>query len=802
MNPSENIFEIALDYTAAGLSIIPIRGDGSKAPKVQWAEYQTRVAREDEVRAWFAGSNGDVGLAIIAFKDIEILDFDQPGLFDQFRDLLDEELPGVLERLPIVETPSGGAHVYYRCRITSGSGKLAYDAAGKTRIETRGKGGYVVAPPSPGCCHKSGRPYVQISGPALPEVLYITPEEREVLLSVARSFNQKPNRVIDEPRRRGQVEGQRPGDVYNAEAIWQDVLEPAGWTAARMSGNVIYWRKPGATGAGHHATTGHCGDKLYCFTTNGEPFEAEKAYTKFTAYALLFHAGNFVAAAQDLAAKGYGTMVPTQPTTSQAPPTVCLDTPLEAPDDPHRLARLYTEQRCRHKDGLTLRYWRGEWHRWSGTSYQPLGESEVRAEVCDVIKAEFNRVNLEELKDYEERRQKKLLKSNEERPTVRKVTQGLVGNVLQALTGLTVLPANTRQPAWVGDDGAFPADEILAATNGLIHLPSLVQGRDFFLPATPRFFSANVLDYAFDAQAPTPTAWLAFLEQMWPDDPQSIATLQDWFGYCLLPDTRLQKMLLLVGPKRSGKGTIARVLTGLVGKDNVAGPTLSGLATNFGLAPLLGKTVATISDARLSGRTDSAVITERLLSISGEDTLSIDRKHQEAVNVKLATRFMILTNELPRLNDSSGALAGRMVLLRLTQSWFQKEDPTLTDRLLEERPGILLWAIAGWQRLQQRKHFAQPDSGKELMDQLEDLTSPIGEFLRERCEIGPDYQVATAELYEQWRTWCGTTGRDHPGDKATFGRNLIAAVTTVNKSQLREGDRRVPTYKGIGLKGR
>ena len=73
-----------------------------------------------------------------------------------------------------------------------------------------------------------------------------------------------------------------------------------------------------------------------------------------------------------------------------------------------------------------------------------------------------------------------------------------------------------------------------------------------------------------------PQAWLAFLDAaLWPDDPQSVETLQEWFGYCLTPDTRQQKMLLRVGPKRSGKGTVARVLKGLVGADNVAGPTLS-----------------------------------------------------------------------------------------------------------------------------------------------------------------------------------------------------------------------------------
>src|SRR3984893_1143102 len=118
-------------------------------------------------------------------------------------------------------------------------------------------------------------------------------------------------------------------------------------------------------------------------------------------------------------------------------------------------------------------------------------------------------------------------------------------------------------------------------------------------------------------------------------------------------------MFLIVGPKRSGKGTIARVLTSIVGLDSSVAPTLAGLGMNFGLAPLIGKRVAIISDARLGGRADQHVIAERLLSITGEDAITIDRKYRDAWTGRLQTRFLILSNELLRLADASGTLASR-----------------------------------------------------------------------------------------------------------------------------------------------
>ncbi len=177
------------------------------------------------------------------------------------------------------------------------------------------------------------------------------------------------------------------------------------------------------------------------------------------------------------------------------------------------------------------------------------------------------------------------------------VTSRLVADVLQALAGLVLVPTRTvpSQPAWlpsrplclpgfggfqetdtdqgpaeVSESGCIPdwaAQEVLPARNALVHLPSLMAGASCTCPPTPRFFNAFSLDYDFDPHAPAPPEWLAFLDQVWGCDTESISCLQEWFGYLLTPDTRQQKILMMVGPKRSGRGTIARVLKALAGAE-------------------------------------------------------------------------------------------------------------------------------------------------------------------------------------------------------------------------------------------
>jgi P4 family phage/plasmid primase-like protien len=462
----------------------------------------------------------------------------------------------------------------------------------------------------------------------------------------------------------------------------------------------------------------------------------------------------------------------------------------EGPEDPHRLARLHLA-RARH-----IRFYRGEWLRHDGAAYRPVKDSELHSDLAGTIKREFNRLNQIALRLWEEGGQLTGKGKPCDKPEARTVTRNLVSNVTLALQSISLLPGKTEAPSWLGSKAPFPPAEVVPTRNALVHLPTRRTIR-----STPEFFSTYALEFGYNPAAPEPVEWLKFLDSLWDQDRQSIDTLQQWFGYCLTPDTRQQKILSLIGPKRAGKDTIARVLTHLVGAENTAGPTLSGLASDFGLAPLIGKPLAIVSDARISGRTDAGVIVERLLTISGEGRVDIDRKYQEAWTGKLPTRFVLISNELPRLTDSSGALAGRLILLRLTRSFYGSEDLGLFDRLIPELPGIFLWACKGWERLRQLGAFVQPQTGQELIEHLEELSSPVLAFVREQCRIEePGLEVESKALFDAWCEWCKSVGRKEPGTAQSFARDLRAACPLMSTRQTRVAG--VPTrfYQGIDLR--
>ena len=377
-----------------------------------------------------------------------------------------------------------------------------------------------------------------------------------------------------------------------------------------------------------------------------------------------------------------------------------------------------------------------------------------------------------------------------------KPNKSKVENALDALRGICNLPSAMAAPCWIdAPDADLNPLDIMACRNGLLHIPTRK-----LLEPTARFFTLNGIQFAFDRKAAPPKEWLKFLSQLWAEDPQSIATLQEWIGYLLTPRTHFQKILMLIGPKRSGKGTIGRMIHRLLGDRNVCGPTLAKLGEPFGLSTLIGKSAAIVSDARISGRTDTAVITEQLLSISGEDSRTVARKYLPDWNGKLPTRFTLLTNELPRIEDQSGALASRFIILTLSESFYGREDHGLLDRFIPELPSILLWALDGWDRLRKRGRFQQPESSEEIIQQFEDLGSPVGAFLRDRCEIGRAYEAMQDRVFSEWKSWCEEKGREKPGTEQMLARNLRAAVPWLNVTRPRVAGTQVRYWQGLRLK--
>jgi hypothetical protein len=322
-----NIKEISLGYLQAGLCVLPANVQLKFAALSGWKQYQQRLPYDSELQSWFSGSNN--GICIVAGKvsgNLEMIDFDlQAQAYQRWYDLVQSQSPGLIDKLVIERSQSGGLHVIYRCETEiCGNMKLAQqkvtvpseaeaEVCGKnykprkdkdgdwfillTLIETRGEGGLFLCAPS------AGYELIQGEFTAIP---VLTSGERDILLEAAWSLNEfipEPTpEPVPEPVTTLTNSGLRPGDDYNARGDVKALLQSHGWTCVKAGENE-YWRRPGKT-LGWSATLKN--RVFYVWSTNANPFEAEKPYSPFSVYTLLEHNGDFGQAARALASQGYG----------------------------------------------------------------------------------------------------------------------------------------------------------------------------------------------------------------------------------------------------------------------------------------------------------------------------------------------------------------------------------------------------------------------------------------------------------------------------------------------------------------
>lgn len=440
-------------------------------------------------------------------------------------------------------------------------------------------------------------------------------------------------------------------------------------------------------------------------------------------------------------------------------------------------ARQFLETLFTCEEGIKLVHYADDWFMYRGTHYEEIEEATIRSmlyKFLDQCKKTDRKGNLMPFA-----------------PNPAAVTAAL--DAVKALVHLRNAP-NTKPPVWLENyqNGRPEAGKLISVENGLFHLEESV-----LLPHSLGFFTQNSLPFAYDQSKGCPV-WEHFLDQLWGNDAESIECLQEIFGYILSGDTRQQKFFNLIGPRRSGKGTINKVLVALLGQHNTVAPELGELCDTFGLQPWLGKLLASFTDARAPERNRSAVVSQ-LLRIVGGDTVTVNRKNKEAWNGYLPTRIVIYSNEVLHLTENSNALTGRMVVLRMTKSFYGKEDTDLASKLMKELSGIFNWAMVGEQRrIARGGHFVQPKSGIELLEMMEELSNPMKPFVEDALVFDEEGAVQKDELFEVYKHWAQRRSI-HPGTEMSFKKKFMAAVQDqpIVNTEIRLDGQRRKVYRGI-----
>lgn len=304
-----------------------------------------------------------------------------------------------------------------------------------------------------------------------------------------------------------------------------------------------------------------------------------------------------------------------------------------------------------------------------------------------------------------------------------------------------------------------------------------------------------------------PTQWLDWLSSIFGDEPERITLLQEIMGWMLTRETLgIEKAALFIGPTRAGKGTVAKLMNYVMGETS-GSFNLGDLADGKTLTTIRGKNVVIDPDFTGMDRQSAKQVVGTFKQITSNDKVSFKQIYvKETQEVVMNVKLLVISNNIPKMFDDSGATAKRWVPLVFNKSFYDKEDIHLLDRLKTEASYIISWAIEGLKRLTVNHRFTLPQSSIDELETINLSTNSLHDFVGECLNVGNEdtHRSSDKEVYDSYRRWCLARG-DEPFRRPQLRDGLIDmlrgdGVTFKSSVRVDGHDNPIRGFKGISLK--
>ena len=185
----------------------------------------------------------------------------------------------------------------------------------------------------------------------------------------------------------------------------------------------------------------------------------------------------------------------------------------------------------------------------------------------------------------------------------------------------------------------------------------------------------------------------------------------------------------------------------------------------------------------------------KIKAVTGGDPISARFMRGDFFTFQPSFKLIIAGNQKPSLRNVDEAIKRRFNLLPFTVTIPAEErDRELANKLKEEWPGILAWAVEGcleWQRI----GLAPPKAVTEATEKYLVEEDAVGRFIAEKCERHPQAQASLKELYAAWKEYSEASGERFLSEKV-FSQKLESPA--LSKGQ--DSRTRRVFFRGIRLR--
>ncbi|MDE5677838.1 phage/plasmid primase, P4 family [Phocaeicola sp.] len=257
-----------------------------------------------------------------------------------------------------------------------------------------------------------------------------------------------------------------------------------------------------------------------------------------------------------------------------------------------------------------------------------------------------------------------------------------------------------------------------------------------------------VLPFKYDVNADAPRFRL-FLDEVIPGDIQ--LPLQEFFGCCLLPSLKIEKVLCCVGSGLNGKSVLFETMTYVLGKENVTTFNINNLCESQSNTRYMLQNKLLNYSSDFSGQIWNNGFFKQLAS--GEP-VEVKKLYQDPIIIENYARLAYNSNQMPNSSDTSAGFRRRLLLVEFTKK-VANPDPFLVEKLKKEASGILNWMIEGLVRyIKNGNKFSQSTVLNQSLSSFESATDNVKMFLEDsNSQPGTD-SISLKDFYSWYKAYC------------------------------------------------
>lgn len=276
-------------------------------------------------------------------------------------------------------------------------------------------------------------------------------------------------------------------------------------------------------------------------------------------------------------------------------------------------------------------------------------------------------------------------------------------------------------------------------------------------------FLLYCLPYEYNPKAETPI-FTKYLNRVLPDI-ESQAVLQELMGSVFVKNINLEKIGILYGSGANGKSVFMKIITNLLGKNNISEMDLQALTTDTNAAnnraQLMGKLLNFAPEINAKG----AQAHDMIKRMASGEAIQVKLLYKDTITITDYAKMVFNANILPSSVELSHGYFRRFLIINFDQTIPEKErDLTLANRIIAtELAGVLNWVVEGAKRLQQNKAFSACRKSEDTLNKYRLESDSVALFIDDKGYTPDKGKLScnvkkASDLYDEFRYYALENG--------------------------------------------